>query len=303
MFSSPHTYGVLTWIPQRHFIFAAPLSLIVLAELLTQARKRATVLLAPAFVASCLCVGVFLDCYMKAQALPSVAADASEKLQEAVADIQKNRGVPAPFVIKYRPSTMGRSEFQFRVVPFLLLYDRELNAQGVWIEHEWAHYRYLPIAVNTEYQRRESPTWLYWDTTTFPDIHLSLYEESTTLSDVEVLRYINRMLAEGKPERVVSFVERRTTDIESRQHPLVIYNYAYALQWIGRLREALRWYTKAAEVDRGNYLLYYNRGLVHVDLGEKEAACSDFQRSLRLNPSYAPAKAALQSCGGDGGGS
>ena len=50
---------------------------------------------------------------------------------------------------------MGRSEFQFRVVPFLLLYDRELNAQGVWIEHEWAHYRYLPIAVNTEYQRSE----------------------------------------------------------------------------------------------------------------------------------------------------
>ena len=93
----------------------------------------------------------------------------------------------------------------------------------------------------------------------------------------------------------------------STGHPLKtrksLYNYAYALQWIGRLREALRWYTKAAEVDRGNYLLYYNRGLVHVDLGEKEAACSDFQRSLRLNPSYAPAKAALQSCGGDGGGS
>ena len=76
--------------------------------------------------------------------------------------------------------------------------------------------------------------------------------------------------------------------------PLALYHYAYALQSLGRREEALVWYDNAAEVNKGYYLLFYNRGHLHSSMGRTDLACRDFRKALSLNPSYEAARAAVQ---------
>ncbi len=53
----------------------------------------------------------------------------------------------------------------------------------------------------------------------------------------------------------------------------------------GNLREALYYFNKAVETDPFNYITYFNRATIKVELGDLEGARNDFKICKRLEKS------------------
>jgi tetratricopeptide (TPR) repeat protein len=50
------------------------------------------------------------------------------------------------------------------------------------------------------------------------------------------------------------------------------------------MEQALKDYNKSIQLEPSNDLVYYNRGIVRYDLGDKEGAVEDYNRAIALNP-------------------
>ncbi len=64
-------------------------------------------------------------------------------------------------------------------------------------------------------------------------------------------------------------------------------NYGYNIDGVtkadeGKYEEALEYFTKAIEIDPGNFVSYFNRASIRMHFGDIEGARRDFKRSDTL---------------------
>ena len=68
-----------------------------------------------------------------------------------------------------------------------------------------------------------------------------------------------------------------------------LYNRAWLYASKNDYEKAVKDYTKAIQVDRGQADIYYNRGLLYVKMNKKDLAIKDFDEAIKLNPRDADA--------------
>ncbi len=60
------------------------------------------------------------------------------------------------------------------------------------------------------------------------------------------------------------------------------FNLSASLSSVGKNQEALKVLNEAAMIDPGNERIFYNRGLLYYELGDRSASMNDFRKSLKL---------------------
>ena len=85
-------------------------------------------------------------------------------------------------------------------------------------------------------------------------------------------------------DKFIQFIERPGTDPDEVSYALDVYEYSvYAHEVLGEHEKALLDFSKAIEIEPGNDLLYFTRGLVYRIMGNNEEAVADFTRAIEVN--------------------
>ncbi len=103
-------------------------------------------------------------------------------------------------------------------------------------------------------------------------------------------------LAMGESEEAGK-IFAKLMDIEfpfTRENKHLFNEFGIRLRRNGMLREGLEWYGKALQCSQHDSHLYYNKGRLHLDLGEAQHARECMCQALELEPDLEPARKLLQ---------
>jgi Tfp pilus assembly protein PilF len=76
---------------------------------------------------------------------------------------------------------------------------------------------------------------------------------------------------------------------EDGNNSAALYNRAWLYASKNDYEKAVKDYTKAIQIDKGQADIYYNRGLLYVKMNKNDLAVKDFDEAIRLNPRDADA--------------
>ncbi len=176
----PHKYDTLTIWPERHLIFIIPLILIVISEFIILLQKQLTstkilsVILGLFFLLSTGTAYIHSDIYEKAQNIKITADEMAPKIVAEVNEYRSTTNYNGTVLISYSATTFNSQWFSYRLIPYILMTNKELIANRIAIQNEWdVSDNHLPVKLNLDYLTAIGAPTLIWDQTTYPEITLS----------------------------------------------------------------------------------------------------------------------------------
>lgn len=181
IFIAPLNYNngpaIISMLPLRLLAISSPLCLNTFSRMGTfftiksHNHNNYYALLGP--IISILIISSFIGTYSQSQEIVSTSEISSNLIEKNVDLIRVNIGqTNSSTIITPIPSQFGQNNFQFRTIPFLLLYDKNLLNDKIYIIHEWTPYPYQPIILNKDFLDQKNILFLTWDTEYYPNIIL-----------------------------------------------------------------------------------------------------------------------------------